>query len=916
MDYKLLLKVVNKRNALLVGGSAATLYAMMRLCKESAKEYGLMERIVCWLRELVMTHLGVSYGDQFRRAFQNRFVAVEYKSPKGHSHGIAAGLRTAAQKSIMDFIEVEGYEPYVISMSARDKMYDGYHQVYMSKDVVHPSKSDPVHDRHVLVSIDADYYANVPQWLRYGRPALFYTFTPTQVGGVIDDGCFCIREDEVTYRVNGGGSYHHKIWDYSRDSLRVDYLTGSWFCSVETKEMSKQRSVVCITPHTWVWTPIARFIPGENLVRRRFEKSPGINRSDYLTTSGEHRVSVGKPGLWHAVDTSLATYEAIRVRMKVASKPDIQTVEKLLRMEKGRVEDNNLANDAALLYDCIRQDECIGPVPFTAGGHPDSYQCSGHPKNGYLVTEDGMRCGREVAPPLCTNAAVVPVVSLNNDIACIEGRVNQVRNDTEPLQKFASYAAEFAQFVVPKRLMKTGVPISIEEVIEIQSKPTQRARSEQVHNLTTTPDGVPITVKAFMKKEAYGGVNHPRNISTVPTSHTLTYSSYTYAFKRQILYDAKWYAPGLQPEEIAHRVVDICQQYGLVSETDYSRFDGTISKWLKVHVERAIYKRWVASDHSDELGRLMSSEDNPPAITRNGYRYKPGYGRLSGSPTTTDGNTLINAYVSYAANRLAGSTAAEAYERLGLYAGDDGVTPITGHFMEAAASALGLKLKCVECTPGSAVNFLARRFPDPWSGGLGSVQDPLRCVRKLHITFAPVDVPIGVAAVNRAIGYLGLDPNAPIVSNWCRKVLELSDKKDLEGRERWIERCRVDLPYLNEGWPQIPNREDAVATVADAYGTDGATITSWCDAIDAAKSLDELRLIVDAPSIDKEDVATRNDSGLPTARLPTTKPPLERPSSSSAGSSSSGYGSKNRNYGRRVRPKKRTNQHRGSNSGD
>jgi len=63
------------------------------------------------------------------------------------------------------------------------------------------------------------------------------------------------------------------------------------------------------------------------------------------------------------------------------------------------------------------------------------------------------------------------------------------------------------------------------------------------------------------------------------------------------------------------------------------------------------------------------------AVTDHGDRYDPGPGTRSGSPPTTDFNTTHNGYTHFCAFRTIGFGADEAFENLGLYAGDDGLTP-------------------------------------------------------------------------------------------------------------------------------------------------------------------------------------------------------------------------------------------------
>jgi hypothetical protein len=737
----------------------------------------------------------------------------------------------------------------VISFSSRDHGHDGFHGYYMAKDVLHPAIQTPLRSDHVLVCTDVDYYLNVPQWLRTGNPLLMYTFTPERVAGKVADGAFTIENDKVSYRVNGGGEYEHQVWDYSHDFVRVDYLTGSWFCSVESKRYGDQHHIVLVNPVRWVWTVLARIVPGEQIERRKFEVSPGVNRIDYLTDTGDVRTSLGQPGKFVSVDTTLEAYEAVRIRIASAKTPDVHTVEKYLNSTSAREdqEARRAVFDAPLLFAVVQADKTVGKKPYTIGGQPASYQCSGKAIDKFLASEEGRVIGREVAPPLTDNPAVVPRESWNNDLQCVRGRVEGVRNVAIPPQRYASLACEFVDLVVGEK-RHTGLPITVDEVDQIQNRPTQRTRTEKVRQFVTD-NASPVKISAFMKKEAYTGVNDPRNISQVPTTHTLALSSYTYAMKEALLKDADWYAPCKSPDEIAARISEIALLYAVLTETDFSRFDGTISEWLRRNVERAVYLRWAVPEEKSRLGSLLAAEYRAAGVTKMGVRYNAGYGRLSGSPLTTDGNTLINAFVSYAAARLSGESKERAYKKLGMYAGDDGVSVVPEEYMCQAAKDLGLTLKCVNVQRGKALNFLARRFPDPWTC-MGSVQDPARTIKKLHISFAPQDVSDSEALFNRADGYLTLDPNAPITANWCRKVIQILGPEMRSRAEAVLERCKPDRPYYLS-WPQIDDQQTAISTVADALGLEGSEVVAAMERIDAATTLSDLHNVVHTEDQDK-----------------------------------------------------------------
>ena len=179
---------------------------------------------------------------------------------------------------------------------------------------------------------------------------------------------------------------------------------------------------------------------------------------------------------------------------------------------------------------------------------------------------------------------------------------------------------------------------------------------------------------SFQKKEPYTKYNWPRNISTVPTDHTIRLSTYTYALKQDRLKKCDWYLPCLTPIEISNKFHLFCQTHEKVDETDHDKFDGRISRWIRLNVEHPIYHRHFRREFSKELGDLLARELGAPGRTKNGVKYEPECSRLSGSPLTTDGNTIINAFVGYCCGRMRGMTPVQAWQEIGLCYGDDGLS--------------------------------------------------------------------------------------------------------------------------------------------------------------------------------------------------------------------------------------------------
>lgn len=314
-----------------------------------------------------------------------------------------------------------------------------------------------------------------------------------------------------------------------------------------------------------------------------------------------------------------------------------------------------------------------------------------------------------------------------------------------------------------------------------------------------------MITKAFQKKEAYNGPNYARNISSVPHSQNVKLASYTYAFKDSILKQCKWYMPCKNPKEIADAVVELAvNSSGSLVETDYSKFDGTFLRFMREQVEFAVYKRWAHADHQTELSTLLANEVDSKAVTRKGVKYQPGCSRLSGSALTTDGNSIDNAFVSYAAARMEHYTPEESWKLIGLVYGDDGLADgiVSDKTRMATSDSLGFDLKIINrATSGFPVSFLSRIYADPWSSP-ASVQTPSRTLLKIHTT-CDTQSEIEKVGWAKTQAYLATDGLSPFTSHWCKAyqrncTTQVINYKDFSDIPFWVR----DEASLNNSWPQ------------------------------------------------------------------------------------------------------------------
>nr|UTQ50943.1 MAG: polyprotein [Leveillula taurica associated noda-like virus 1] len=769
-----------------------------------------------------MSKLVVPYNASTRKElkdklYKNLVSALKTRQPPAHSHPNAAEQRTRAKRVMGQAIVAAGRDVYEVSGSAHESTVDGIRQYHTAKDFLLPIKQDPIRDCHIIRMVDVDYYADMHHYIMQGKPIMMYTFQPLRVAGSELDYAWRFTTDNtVKVDVQGGAKYEHRVWNWCVDHVVVDEWHGSMVADVETLWVDpdvESRRIVLITPRTYIRTAFAWLYPGRRLERINPCIDGKTLRIDHLTPQSQIMSSIGMPN-GVAVNIGLPDLEGLVNRYEI-KKLDMGAVERVL--SKYAPSDPRIPADASALNTYLSVKGGSNDMvlhKFVAGQPGTTYQTLSP-----LVTEEGKGFSRCITEPLTVDPPGVPVESFNNDTATIAGRITKVRNEVIPHTRYNMYMAEFLQLLIPPYLVGRGAPITLEEVASRQTDPRQRERYEKYERYPVTTQ---FKVESFMKHESYPTVNDPRNISSIPIDHNLRLSTYTLALSDDLLKckhmeePLPWYMPGSGPKLISTRLQDFAQRYPSLLAVDYSRLDGTISSWLR-DFEEAVYLRYFKDD-SNELRQLMRAERNAKAMTKHGVRYKPGHSRLSGSPLTTDGNTLICAFVAFCISRESGAVASHAFYNLGLIYGDDGILPpYEPSVAERVASDFGLSLKVDVIKQGEPCKFLGRLFVNPWNSE-NSIQDPSRCIPRLHLTMSTeTNVPIAVAARYRAEAFLVTDRNTPVISNWCNYVLrQYPQEVDYDKYLRFLNHDRPYHANTSDTWPQPDEGDDTIVSLMAA----------------------------------------------------------------------------------------------------
>lgn len=757
---------------------------------------------------------------------------VEMKVFKSHTHPTAAAMRSVANIMIDRLIYRLGFSPFSISMSNRDirSGIKGTRDFWFAKDLSMPLHTDRLNSTHMIKLIDVDYYVDMPKILSYGLPIIIYTFQPILVADSVPDGRYYIQDDEVRTFLNGGSNYSHPIWDYNTDCLVVDYWWGSRVYLVESKTMTdKTRRVYALCPARTVYGPLAWFIPGYRLRRRKFSHGP-LNVNLYNDSESGLHISFSRNPCLVAADLPYKVFQTAIFRCSMSKDPSISDVERIFRMDQSIVDPCFCAGLFIMSYKDLLRYSCSTDVHTVAAIDQSNYQTLTP-----LVTEDGKPTVRNIGPQY-SGIGVAPSKSHNNDNSCVEGRVNSVRNkDIRPPPFYFKCVTEFLLFIIPDRYMHTGVPHSQAYVEQLQNRPTQRSMNDRFRFFSFLQKTV---VTSFQKSEVYSKVTHPRNISTLNTDHRLRYGSFIYAWKDYIKV-VPWYAFSKHPKIISDRVYDLAQGADWLIPTDFSKWDGTHGKFL-ADFELSVLLRFFSPTYHREVKNLHQSQFKVKAVTKTGVFYDTGYTRLSGSSDTSDFNTLGNALVAYIALRHV-KEPVDAYNCLGIYGGDDGLTSnIDAKLYEKVSTKLGLCLKAECVRPGECVPFLGRVFLDPWSSTV-SICDVRRRVASLHLSVTPKTVPPKVALANKAFGYLITDPNTPFISHWARKILDFCK---IDTKYKDLLRCdnswfsQFDDPFYNPD----PTSVIAWTKVAEMLEVEPVELANICTRLFNSTSLEEMDL--------------------------------------------------------------------------
>lgn len=820
------------------------------------------------------------YPDNLRSGFRTIQIAERQVSANSHTHADAAADRVNMNNCIDNFLRNHGYDVYSISMSARDirNGLSGCRAFYTAKDCSAPARFDDLPATAAIKLSDVDYYMDdLPELLANFRPVVLFTFVPLLTAGSVADGRYQTNNDNtITMNVLGDAEYTHALWDYNSDHVIVDTWYGSYVYLVEklVHPLDNTRRLILLAPSRRIFGPLGWLVPGFRLKRRSLV-AEGFAVSKFLVKDQvgvEEYMSISRPGTSSATTLPSSVCWTYYQKFKMSKEVPIASIEGDIRsscaqkMSKSDTESarafwKNCANpkfDAMLLADVFRtaprlfERECKPmSLPPVMVPEDHTYNCY---KTNSLLSEDGVHSMRSIKVKPLAETAVSPDASVTGDEVTVDRRVYEQRNTTtvRANDRINVQAAWFIRRIVGE-LAHMGHPTDVEEVAVRQKRPTQLSIYKRAYLWLSNASAKNAVISSFMKREAYGKVTAPRNISTLPGEVKVEYSRFLYSLVDNLYHNLPWYAFSKTPSEIEDRVVSVVRDAKFVVPTDFSKFDGTHGAWL-CDQELSLLLAYFSPEYHEEIKGLYRSQYNTIGYTRYGVKYDTGFSRLSGSPETSAFNSFDNALVAFLTlcitrpNTEAGRE--QAWQSLGIYGGDDGLTAdISCKFYEQTAAKLGLKLKAerierpdnlVDAVP---VPFLSRLYPEAWQGGVGNMADVKRAIMKLHLTSSPPSTPDSVVLVRKAQAIKLMDRATPVLTEWADAIIRLYPKVQINDDEELV--MKQDVSWFarydyEDQYSPVEDRSLALDVAARNLEVDPAIVGSVCDRLRDASTLDEI----------------------------------------------------------------------------
>jgi hypothetical protein len=813
-----------------------------------------------WIRSL-LTYL-LNYlahrDDRFAMARgEFRKLSVPPAPPKAdHPHGQLATDRSVARNFASFYCRLIGLTPYVIQESPSEQKSEshGMRTYYWTKDTQALPHVDAVTPDDLLISIDVDYYLDMPNVLiKHGRPILLYTLIPERVASNSAEFSFTFNKDnEIVYRTTGGTTYKHRLWNYCDDVIQVHSSSLLSYLFHEYTSMAFQLEVKRVSPHHYLvllypfmaWRGIFGILHwalSGNSLEKLSVVEGDFTRLDIISnlTNPTHYRSTGAVNGYHCAH--IPVHQDTRLAQMAANSANKLSQAQIL---------SQIGDPTAPLADGMQDQVCALQAYHNAKIRSVPQHISVVTHSQALLRyqfkparyDPNAKASLDVFMDPFVIGCYAPDRTKANEEEAVDKRITSIQTKVYPSHRLMMLMEEFLEFLIP--VPHQLHPTDEDEVFERQSRPAQRAKLNHATYLLR----MKRYISSFLKCEAYGEVKPPRLISTTNDFDKMQYSRYMYAFT-EVLKRTEWYAFGKTPKEISERIAMLAASADTLDLGDISRMDGTISPALRVFERMALLRAFHRAYHP-EIIELHQAQFDIPAVTTEGVRYYLHTARASGSAETSNLNSADNAFAAYCSYRMdkPGSpalTPAAAWAALGFYGGDDSCNKNSHpEKMVAAYKNLGLTLKSKVIERGQpGVEFLARQYsPFVWNGATDNCCSIQRQLSKFHTCVkAAASVANTVKLTEKALAFWLTDEHTPVIGPYVSKVLYLAgvnplsatvDEMHMQFVPYWTLYDRTDqFPNVNtDGWmfeylrKELPNLDyhkfiewvDGLQTLEDA----------------------------------------------------------------------------------------------------
>jgi hypothetical protein len=657
---------------------------------------------------------------------------------------------------------------------------------------VPPSYGTGKFDTQLLV--DVDHYLDMNFWLRKPTTVIMYSFQPTKPAGCTEEYSWAFRKNgTVRYVLAAGDVFGHEVWNWTANSMFISRgLFSTTIYWVDSQPAaSPEHRVIILTPMFTTGLFGSLFLRlfnfDEAVTRYKTHVSYG-DKSFHIVEHGTHINLCTTDADGYAFLGSTFTHKEMGDAMSIIrGSHNSSSTTILSALEEG----NKTAPRACLLHEYL--------VARAAQKFKDPFSAT-------VVGRGGNKILYTTTEPDLTNVPKGQPLSVETELACcfaVSGKPaahSALGGRVEPGRKFAKASTAYVHNELvrdfAKELFPTPIePVGIMEVLAALDKTKHKKLRERF-----LPDfEIPGHPKAnlMVKAEPYSKVSESRPLVSFDVQTLHTYSAYMIAISN-VLGSTDWYAFGRSPSQLndllLHMNDKVTAKHKMV-ETDYSGFDTTVGGIRDF--EEIILRQAFTGHHQHVVLALWRKQLDIRIRATGNYKEHLGYytakgERLSGSAETSCLNTIDNAIISYIANRRCGLPHKEAWRQLGLYGGDDGVTPcLNPVILESIASSCGLVLKATIRKPSEPYCFLGRYY-NTWARDTSSYYDPVRALTRIQYTDDKTVSP--EVALQRKFSALQItDARTP----WVEDLLKKYDQ--LYGKDYPL-LLPADLGYSSENW--------------------------------------------------------------------------------------------------------------------